>query len=624
MKPVIIGETFGWFSAGRNRRGVVLCGTLGHEQHLAHRWWRDLSEGIAGTGCAVVRFDYPGEGDSKGSETQLGAALDAIRFVVRFLRDEVGVEEIVLVGLRLGGTLAALVAVEGGVDRLVLLAPFPRGRAYLREMELQGRLIDILPDGGPLPKRPGTLSVGGFTLSSDLRQDLSKIDLRALDRPPARRILLLGPDPAGLAARFADQGARVETGDLPEFATLLSDVTQGRMLRATRAQILRFASKGARPSSTRVLLPPVTDTGISGAGWRDEPVQFGDGLFAMRCRPSAEASEAPVVLLINMGADAHSGYGRQTTTLARTLAENGVVSLRMDLRGIGDSTDRPDGRLPFYHLSAVEDIRAAIDVLTQGDARPVIAVGTCNGAYLAFHAICQDQRIAAAVLANLHCFDWELNHAGETYTVTQVRHVRAYAAMLLKAATWRRILGGVTPIGSIARTVVRCGLTRVFGKLVDRHQPGQTPRPIQARIAELRRRGARLVMLFSAGDLGLRDLHAQLGPLDRAAAILGEPVHIIADVDHTFAAEPAQAVLLREIQRLAATLAPERAAVEGSRPPSAGRMRLVPQRPLQIARAARPAPGSRDTGWTSGPVPTACAGARHAARAASAGMAPIS
>lgn len=185
MKPVIIGETFGWFSAGRNRRGIVLCGTLGYEQHLAHRWWRDLSDGIAGTGCAVVRFDYPGEGDSKASETQLGTALDAIRQVVRFLRNEVGVEEIVLVGLRLGGTLAALVAAEGGVDRLVLLAPFPRGRAYLREMELQGRLIDILPDGGPLPKRPGTLSVGGFTLSSVLRQDLSKIDLRVLDRPPA-------------------------------------------------------------------------------------------------------------------------------------------------------------------------------------------------------------------------------------------------------------------------------------------------------------------------------------------------------------------------------------------------------------------------------------------------------
>ncbi len=160
MEPVNIGGVFGWLGPGSRQRGVILCGTFGFEQHSAHRWWRDLSEGIAATGCPVLRFDYPGEGDSEGHDVRFETAMDAIRQAIRVMRDEMGAEEIVLVGLRVGGTLAALVAAEESLDRLVLLAPFARGRTYLRELEMQAGVIDIAPDGSPLPKQPGVLSVG--------------------------------------------------------------------------------------------------------------------------------------------------------------------------------------------------------------------------------------------------------------------------------------------------------------------------------------------------------------------------------------------------------------------------------------------------------------------------------
>jgi pimeloyl-ACP methyl ester carboxylesterase len=393
------------------------------------------------------------------------------------------------------------------------------------------------------------LSVGGFVLSPGLVHDLAQIDLRQAERPPAQRILLLGPDPAGLAVRYAGQGSHVERGTLPGLSSLLSDAMLMRMNEEARSRLLAFVRDGATPCDAPLLRRPWSAAAIAGPGWEEEPIRFGAGLFGIRCRPPGATAPTPAVLFITMGTDVHSGYGRQTTTLARALAQGGVPSLRFDLGGVGDSDDRPDGALPLYRPDAVADVAAALDDLTGEGDRPVVAVGTCHGAYLAFHAACQDRRIAAALLVNLYCFDWDLTHGGVAYGATPVRHRAAYAAMLLKAATWRRILGGTTPVFTITGMLLRRGVTRLVAAV----RPGSRSLralPIAARIAALRRRGGRLVLLYSAGDLGLVDLRTQLGSLDDAAAILGEPVTVVPGADHSFAAEPAQDLLLRELRRV--------------------------------------------------------------------------
>ncbi len=301
-----------------------------------------------------------------------------------------------------------------------------------------------------------------------------------------------------------------------------------------------------------------------------------------------------------MGANDHTGYGRQATTLARALAREGVPSLRMDLRGIGESADRPDGESPFYRLDAVEDVRAAVDWLarprgwgegkgeskgagqgaSQGashgagkgsdgpEARPVIVFGTCNGAYLAFHALCRDDRIAAGILVNLYCFDWELTHGGVAYgeDTLPVRHASAYAAMVLWGSTWRRILTGVTPVRAIAARLLHRGI-RKLAALPGRWRRGTRSLSIAARVAQLRARGARVVLAYSAGDLGLIDLKTQLGSRERAAELLGEPVHVVPESDHTFTVRPAQELILGELLRLAqACDVPSPAAAETTRP----------------------------------------------------------
>lgn len=498
----------------------------------------------------MLRFDYPGEGDSEGYSVRIDTALDAIRRAIRFMREDPEIQEIVLVGLRLGGTLAALIAAETAVDKLVLLAPFAKGRSYLREMEIQGRLVDILPDGSPMPKRPGVASVAGFRLEPELIDELSSIDLRNAGRPTARSILVLGPEHARLAAHYQAQGIDVETGDLRNMSTLLMDAMNGRLHEGARAQVVTFVSAGAEPLKAQPLRPKAQRMPIRGPGWTEEPLQFADGLFGVECRPQTEMAGAPAVLFINFGVYVHSGYGRQTTTIARSLARSGIASLRMDLRGAGDSVDRATGDLPLFQHDALADVRAAVDELTRELARPVIIVGNCSGAYFAFHAICEDHRIKAAALVNLYCFDWELTHGGVPYDEKPIRHHSAYVALLLNVATWRRILSGTTPVAKIAVSLAKRGLSKIVNKVRPSIDQAGRPPSILSRIAGLRQRGTHVSMLYSVGDLGLVDLRTQLGSPERASALLGEPIHILPDADHSFSAESAQDLLMQELMRL--------------------------------------------------------------------------
>ncbi len=177
--PVALGDAFGWYSPGARRRGVLLCGTFGFEQWCAYRSWRELAAMIAGAGCPTLRFDYPGQGDSRDpAGPEIPAALDAIRAGLAFLRER-GAEEIAVVGLRLGATLAALTGED--IDRLVMLSPFPSGKAYRREMAMQARLIDVMPDRTPMPQEPDSLMIGSFLLGSQTLADLARLDLASAE-----------------------------------------------------------------------------------------------------------------------------------------------------------------------------------------------------------------------------------------------------------------------------------------------------------------------------------------------------------------------------------------------------------------------------------------------------------
>lgn len=550
-EPIVFGGLFGWFSPGTTRRGVILCGASGFEQLSAHRPWRQLADQIAALGCATLRFDYPGEGNSTDvGATSLTTWINAIHHAVRFLREVVGVEEVVLVGLRLGATLAVLAALETSVDRLALLAPCSTGRGYLREMKLRERAINGLPDGTALTQDLGHLSIGGFSIKPDFAEELAAIDIRSVATLPAPRILILGAETGTLATRYAALGADVTSGALPGLAQLIGNPLFAVAPNMAYERVVSFVSEGAEPRAFRVA-PLVASTHLSEAGWCEEAVRFGPNLFGVQTKPKSAATGVPTVLFIAAGLSVHSGWGRQATRIARTLAVSGVPSLRVDLAGIGDSPDRPDGTSPIFAVDAWHDLRHAIDHLDAQGAGPVVLLGMCSGAYAAFHAAYHDDRVAGVVLANLPCFDWHPDNDLDAYLHRTIGDASTYAALLARGTTWRRLITGQINVRTIGRVLASRAFQSIRRRWKDLFRAKPLGGSVPRRIAAMRRRGMQLRLIYTAGDPGLALLRSQLGRLPRwIERRLGAPVRILAGTDHNFSTLEAQARLSENVREI--------------------------------------------------------------------------
>lgn len=543
-EPIAFDGLLGWYGAGLSRRGVVLCGTLGYEQISAYRGWRQLAADLTAAGHPTLRFDYPGEGDSADPETAgIEPLIGAIRRAVRFLREEGGAEDIVLVGLRLGATLAALAAEETDIEGLVLLAPFASGRAYLREMTVRAKAIDQLPDGRPFPQDPEAPVFGGFRPPADQLTALGRIDLAKVPLAPVRQVLLLGPDPAGLSGRFRDAGAEVTTGPFPGLAAFLSNALISETPHAVFAQVTAFIAEkaGVRSSGRPPHLAPFTPPAIAGAAWTEQVVRFG-GNVGVICTPRSPAPGMPALLFVNSGVNPRAGYGRQTTDLARHLARIGVRSLRMDLRGVGDGDDRADGKPPLYAHDAIGEITAAIDQMDEGHG--VVVAGSCSGAYLGFHMLCRDARIRAGILVNLYCFDWDPRTDLTAALNPSFRSPASYASLLRRPDAWRRILRGEVRVGAILERLASVAAKRLQGSALTLLRPLSPATSVAGRIARIRKRGARLILVFSAGEAGLGEVAAHLGRSPkRLARRLGHPMVLLPETDHNLSTPGAQETL---------------------------------------------------------------------------------
>src|SRR3972149_3944312 len=190
-----------------NGRGVVMCYPFAEERLWAHRVMVKFARILAKEGYSVLRFDYMGNGDSEGKfqdsnvETSISGILQAIQWMKEAVH---GIREVDLLGLRLGATFAALVAMQVDiVHRLVLWGPILKGNNYMQELLRshltsqmatydrilfdRKRLVQMLYEGKPV-------NIDGYDITREMYEQISSIDLEKLEGVISCRCLMVQID----------------------------------------------------------------------------------------------------------------------------------------------------------------------------------------------------------------------------------------------------------------------------------------------------------------------------------------------------------------------------------------------------------------------------------------------
>jgi alpha/beta superfamily hydrolase len=538
MTPVVFDGCAGWLHPADGPHGVVLCNPFGYDALCTHRGWRALAQRLAEAGMPVLRFDYPGTGDSAGYEEDPGrvdAWLDSIGAALRFLRQASGVTRVSLCGLRFGATLAALAAQRAGdVDGLVLLAPALSGRKYLRELRAHRQNWLSTPAGinaMPIPDGAAYVEAFGFGLHGDDIARVGALDLFADTRRPARRVYLCDAGERARADALADQyrahGVDVARSGFDEADRFMQEALYSVEPADAFAALVpwlagapdagggaraRTASRGAPAQPAHGAPPPRLR--LAAAPAFEQPVVFG-AYFGVYCAPDAPAAGAPAVLFINTGASHHIGDGRIFVLFARRLAAQGIASLRMDLGGLGDSTPLASSVTldTIYSDQSRADAMAGADWLcTHGHPR-IAAFGVCGGAFNGLHACAHHPAIVGCYAVNLQKFVWD--GAARTPGTAGLASTRVLRRSALSAGKWRRVLCGETSLRRVVHGLAQRLGRHLFRRVADLFDErfGVTLAPNEARqlLQRIDAKGAELRLVFGEYDLGLDEAKIQFG-----------------------------------------------------------------------------------------------------------------
>ena len=258
----------------------------------------------------------------------------------------------------------------------------------------------------------------------------------------------------------------------------------------------------------------------------------GQTLFGVLSVP--EQIHPRAVLMVVGGPQYRVGSHRQFTLLARSLAEQGIATLRFDYRGMGDS----EGEARDFEAVG-EDLRCAIDELmaTLPGVREVAIWGLCDAASAALFYAAGDARVSAVALLN----PWVRTSAG--LAKATLKHY--YRQRLLDPALWKKIASGRFDFGAAGRSFARLiGAARSAPSAPAQAKAHSAPDmpPADAPLPErmlfgLTRFQGKILLMMSGNDLTAQEFNdvVKASPAwQRALGTAAVTRHTLAEADHTF------------------------------------------------------------------------------------------
>jgi alpha-beta hydrolase superfamily lysophospholipase len=566
VEPTYFGDVerplFGWLHRPAQATiaaiGLLVCSPLGYEAVCAHRSLKHFASTAAADGIPALRFDYDGTGDSAGTDLdpdRVDAWVRSIHAAIETLKAHAGVRQVALLGVRLGATLSALVASQrSDIAGLAVIAPVVMPKGYLRELRALALARPQPPPPPGVVVDPDLQESAGFTVSSQTRTQLMGIDLMKLERAPANVLIIERDDMPGYDAwrdKLLALGANVQSHRLPGFTEMMLDshetVIPWSMIDATREWLRQLTDA---PAATAVPTPVPgllnralfqSDEGSSVA--MEQAVFMGaERLFGIVTTPVPGQGAHPpttAVMLLNSGAVHHIGPNRLYVTLARRWAAQGLVVLRLDLSGLGDSAPRAgEEENIVYSKRANEDVRAAMEFLTsEYGITDIHAIGLCSGGYHGFKSAVAGAPLRTVVSINPLTFNWKegTSLAFPEYRVAQ--DVMRYKTNAFQWASWKKLLTGGVDIPELLQVLLRraVSVTTNFVKDVAHRLSIPLPDDLGTELAALSKRDVNLLFVFANGEPGIDLLKSGGGyVVQRLRAHRKLDIQMIDGADHTF------------------------------------------------------------------------------------------
>ncbi len=259
--------------------------------------------------------------------------------------------------------------------------------------------------------------------------------------------------------------------------------------------------------------------------------------------------------MLNTGANHRVGSHRTSVTLMRTLAQEGVTSVRVDVGGIGDTPARDGQKTNFpYNLENVSDLREVLDWMEQKGHRRFVATGICSGGYNSFHLALADERVRGVISTNAQRFA-QVENLDLDLVIRRTAHATQYYQQRLRdLKTYKRLLRGEIHVRTLApvlagrlwhhaKTAAAVRVSRTFGSRFEQD-------PVARGFLKLLERGVRLAFVLSSDDGARDELAKHVGAqLERLGGRSGVSVEVLDGADHTLTQRWAQTRLLTVVRR---------------------------------------------------------------------------
>jgi alpha-beta hydrolase superfamily lysophospholipase len=563
MIPLYLSGCFGVLHPAGGGRGVLVCGPLGDEVLNAYRSLVFLAERAAEAGMPTLRLTWYGTGDSAGEDDEpdrLAQWLDNVHAGVNWLQQQCGVTRVTLIGHRIGAALAARAGCHiEAVDSLVLLAPIG-GRQFLHELTLAARIAQRVWQTDHRIDDGTWFEAGGLRIDHATRDALNMLDPGKLSERPAQHALMLQEPERrtanGLAEALKRVGTAVTRETHEDLSRMVRESYEARIPQTALtsiAQWLRSLPKSPVQFPRTALQP---DLLLELEASRESPIQLGPraDAFGILTTPRRRAADVAAVLLVNTGANPRFGNARFAVDLARSLAHDGVMSLRIDAAGMGDAALCTGELGRPYTETVTGDVLQGVAELARRAQRPVVVVGVCSGAYHALQAAARDQLVHGLILVNLSRFVWREGDPPDLLRRIALRPNRFYIRNLISAQAWSRLIrADFDSVATLARVfasrVLRRGLATldpVIGLL-----PGVTTRVggVRRTVQALGDRGVPILYMLGRNDPGVEELAEYFGRNGRR--LQRQPnvtVCMLQGADHTLSAHTVRAALIERIR----------------------------------------------------------------------------